>query len=318
MAENASITEIAGRLYGLPVTEFTAARDAESRSLKDAGNSALAGEVKRLKKPAAGAHLVNLLVRADSALLDDIGDLGSRLRAEQGDPEPGRLRALDQERRSLVARSVKAAAAEAERGGARATAASLRDVEQTVWAAVVDPGGFATVRAGLLIRPLSPSGFGSVDLADASALPVEIDDVAPLPRRAATKKRPGGASAPPAPEAAPQPAPPDRAAERARLKAVKDARAGVETAEAELHRAEATLEESSQRAHASGRRLSELQDELTGLRDRIAAIEESVHQSRLEQSDAKTAVRAAEKERRAAAAAAGRARSRLDDLTETS
>lgn len=314
MADDPSITGIAGRLYGLPLAEFTAARDAESRALKDAGDSALATRVKRFKKPSAGAHLVNLLVRDGAALLEDLRDLGGRLRAAQADPDPGRLRALDQERRTLVARSVSAATAIAARDGGRATDASLRDVEQTVWAAVVDPGGFATMRAGLLVRALSPSGFGSVDLADASALPVDIDEAAPLPQRTTASTSPPRVAAVPVSEPAPEPA--DPAAERARLKALADARAEVEAAEAELDRTEQSRADASQRVDDSQLDLTELQDELAELRERITTVEEAIHEGRTVQTTAKTSLRQAEKERRAAASVLDRARSRLDDLTE--
>ncbi|MCL3819638.1 hypothetical protein [Aeromicrobium wangtongii] len=326
MADDLSIDTVARRLYGLPVAEFTQARDAAAKQLKASGDSTAAGRVKKFRKPAAGAHLVNLLVRDDPALVDQIDDLGDRLRAAQSQADAGQLRALDQERRALVGRAVTAAGSLG--AGGRATAASLRDVEQTAWAAVVDPGACAALRAGLLVRALSPGGFGSVDITDASALPVDEVSVqrsrraartAPQPSRRgrADPKNPTATAADRKAEAARREAA-DRKAEaqrRAREEAREDARRDLASAQQELERAEQAEAEAGQAVVEAKDRVTGLQDELADLRDRISAVEQELREEKSGLPGRSTAVRAAQKARRAADAAVERARERLAELS---
>ncbi|MFI5426524.1 hypothetical protein [Aeromicrobium sp. UC242_57] len=80
---------------------------------------------------------------------------------------------MSRERRDLVGRCVAAARDQAGRSGKAATEATLRDVEQTVWAAIIDARAGATVHAGVLVKALSAGGFGEVDVAGVSALDVD-------------------------------------------------------------------------------------------------------------------------------------------------
>lgn len=307
MADDSSLTEIAHRLYGLPLGEFIAARNAAA---KDAGGD-VARYVKAFRKSAAGAHLVNLLVRADGELLDDVRDLGVRLRSAQAESDAAGLRSLDRERRALVSRSVTAAAAVAENAETTATDASLRDVEQTVWAALVDAGAFATMQAGTLLRPLSPNGFGSVDLDGASAVEVDVDAVeAARPARSA--KAP---AAPPASKAEKTETKKDDGDElRARREAKAAAQREVDEAQAELAAADDAVTEASDAINDSERRVADLKAELAELRERISQVETSLRDERDAQSDRRSDLRAAEKARRTAATAADRALRRQGDV----
>ncbi|MCW2667516.1 MAG: hypothetical protein JWN57_2478, partial [Frankiales bacterium] len=62
-------------LYALPPEEFTAARDAAARQARADGDRAGAAALKALRKPTAPAHLVNLLVRAEPDLVDQLLEL---------------------------------------------------------------------------------------------------------------------------------------------------------------------------------------------------------------------------------------------------
>jgi len=296
MADDARITQIAHRLHGLPLAAFIRERDAEVAALKKAGEGGLSGRVKALRKPAAGAHLVNLLVRGDPDLMGEVRDLGERLRSAQSAADATGLRTLDRERRTLVTRSVAAARTLADDAGVGATEASLRDVEQSVWAALVDPAAQAAVQAGMLVRPLSPNGFGDVDLDGASAVPVDVAAVQ-QPRRRRGRRRPTPSA--PAPD-------------------TSEASAQVEVAAAELAGAERALAEATRSVSDTDVRLDALQDELAELRERTAAVEDAIRDGRAERSDRRAAVRSAEKARRTAATKAERARRRLDDLQDGS
>lgn len=293
MADDSALTEIAHRLYGLPLGEFIAARNAAA---KDAVGD-VSRAVKGFKKSAAGAHLVNLLVREDDDLLDEIRDLGSRLRSAQAESDAAGLRSLDQERRALVGRSVTAAASVAESEGTKATDASLRDVEQTVWAALVDAGAFATMRAGTLLRPLSPNGFGSVDLEGASAVDVDVEAVesARPPARSKAAKDDGDEL-------------------RARREAKAAAQREVDEAQAELDAADDAVTAASDAISHSEQRIADLKEELAELRERISEVERSLTEERDAQSARRADLRAAEKARRTATTAAERARRRQGDV----
>ena len=58
-----TIEEIVDRLYGLPLAEFTRARNEAAGELRKAGQRDAADQVKALRKPTAVAAAVNRLVR---------------------------------------------------------------------------------------------------------------------------------------------------------------------------------------------------------------------------------------------------------------
>lgn len=289
-------------LYAAPPAAFIAARNERGKVLRGDGHSDVAKLVAAFKKPSAGADAVNRLVRQDDELVQAVIELGARLRSAQADPVAGELRALDQERRALVAR----ARAAAERDDDSATAATLDHVEQTVWAAVVDATAAAVVLAGALVRPLSPGGFGEVDVEGASAVPVDAvreEVVRPersKPRPTAAKK---GRSA--------DHAEVERArkeAERARREAedaLAEAQDAARVAQQELETATAAAEQAVERR-------DDLEEERDDLRSRLTAVEKALRESKGQVSETSAAVRDAEQRRRTTAAAVDRAVQRLD------
>ena len=80
----------AGRLYGLPLDEFTAARDARARELRQDGEREKAAEVAALRKPVLAAWVVNMLARDERA---DVRELVEGL-AWAGPSAGGRSRVL--------------------------------------------------------------------------------------------------------------------------------------------------------------------------------------------------------------------------------
>jgi hypothetical protein len=143
------VDEIADGLYGLPLDEFTQARDAAARAATDPATSKA---VKSLRKPTAAAHAVNLLVRAHASEVGDLLALGERLRAAMSAGGSSDVRELTENRRSLISRLV--------RDGV--PAAVRADVVATLEAATADPDIAEQVRSGRLTRPLSYAGFGTI------------------------------------------------------------------------------------------------------------------------------------------------------------
>src|SRR5581483_4786444 len=74
------VDEAADRLYGLPLDEFTAARNEAAKELRGRGLGAEADEVKALPKPSAAAWALNQLTRRRHADLDEFLDLAASAR----------------------------------------------------------------------------------------------------------------------------------------------------------------------------------------------------------------------------------------------
>lgn len=307
MTDEPQLWEIARSLYATTLPDFVRVRNTRVRELKKSGDTQTAQRVAAFKKPSVAADLVNRLARDDGGLADEIADLGARLRAAQVDADSATLRGLDQERRGLVGRCVAWARAEAERGGGAATEAMLRDVEQTVWAAIVDAWAAATVRAGVLVRPLSPGGFGQVDVSGASAL--DVDEPAepdrPVRRRPAKKREPR-----PETTTGPEPARPSAAEARAR----RAAEEALEQAQASAGAAQDRLEEAAAKTEAADTRRTGLEDERDRLRAELSEVDRQLREAHQEISEGRAALRQAEKQRRTAAAEVDRALRTLEKI----
>lgn len=151
-------------LYGLPLEEFTKARDALARSTaKEQGKEAGAA-IKALKKPSVAAWALNQLARRHPEDVSQLLEAGARLRRAQtatlegGDPaelrEATRAEAAEVTAAAGLARSI---LAEAGRPGSDA---QLDRMVSTLRAAAVDPVGGEQLRRGVLTADLNPAGFG--------------------------------------------------------------------------------------------------------------------------------------------------------------
>ncbi|MBV8980600.1 MAG: hypothetical protein JO086_06845 [Acidimicrobiia bacterium] len=151
-------------LYGLPLDEFTKARDALAKARAREQGKGAAAEVKALRKPSMIAWALNQLARRHPAAIDALTDAGARLRRAQtaalegGDPdelrqatraEAGAVHALAGQARSILS--------EAGRGG---SAAQEERLAATLRAAAVDEGAADLLKRGVLTEELSPAGFG--------------------------------------------------------------------------------------------------------------------------------------------------------------
>jgi hypothetical protein len=66
-------------LYGLPLDEFTAARDAEAKRLRAEGDAEAAKAVKALRKPSRAAWAINRAVRSEPEAVKELVGAGERL-----------------------------------------------------------------------------------------------------------------------------------------------------------------------------------------------------------------------------------------------
>ncbi len=291
--------EVVEGLYGLDASEFVAARDARARGARQAGDRVLADQVKALKRPAAAAWVVNVLVRQHPGEIERLVRFGESFRDAQANLAGDELRRLGRQRHQVLGALGQEASRLAEERGQPVSAAVQRDVEATLDAAVTDPGGADAVRSGRLLRPLRHAGMGPVDLSGAVAAP-ELA-VAPLPAQTAPAAPGSGAAA-----TGQRPSPQDEKLAEAR-ESLEDAEADVERAEHGVAVAERAAEEAVVRRDDAEERVRALEGDLALANEQRAATADDVTQTRKERDTVRKALEAAHRQ-------AGRARARLGRL----
>ncbi|MDC3981653.1 hypothetical protein [Polyangium jinanense] len=240
-------------LYGLPLGEFTAARDALARRLRSEGRREEAKAVAILPKPNQAAWAVNQVFRGRRAKFEALLDAGDRARAAQigaltgGRTEPFRAALKDEER--ALGELLRAAREALSAAGLGVSEAQIGRIAETLRALAHRPDGRVLLDRGRLVREVDPPGFEVLAGLEAS-----------MPRRPA----PAPKGEPPKEEASKKMGPTPlqrREAEQARLLKERLAKATAE----EKERARRAEEE--RKAEEKRRR------RLEALRDRLAASE---------------------------------------------
>jgi hypothetical protein len=140
------VDEIADRLYGLPLEEFTRARNAAERELRKAGQREQAAQVKALRKPTAGAAAVNRLVHGHRPQVEGFLKTAAELRDAQ-----------------FAGKGDLAAAAKAEQAALdELIELAGGSVRTTLEAAAVDDEVARDLLAARLVREPEPAGFGTL------------------------------------------------------------------------------------------------------------------------------------------------------------
>ena len=150
-------------LYGLPLDEFTKARDELAKELRNAGKKDAADEVKALRKPSVSAWAVNQAVRRRPQEAKALVKAGDELRKAQrgvvSGRDPSGLREATAAHRQLVEELTEEARAALEERGA-AAAGTVTRVAQTLRAASIDKGASKALTAGTLAEDVEQAGFG--------------------------------------------------------------------------------------------------------------------------------------------------------------
>ena len=262
-------------LYGLPLGEFTAARNELEKRLRRDGERERAKEVKALRKPTAPAWALNQLARQRGKEVKRLVAAGERLRTAQeqlikgGDREE--LAKAAAEERELVGELARAAAAIAGEGGV-ATGTTLDEkLRATLHAAATDEDTARELLAGRLIREREAVGlFGLVEAPAPDAKPRQKasespktaaeDDEAKARRQRARELERELKAATSAEKKAQRSV---QSASRGAATALERAEAAterLEAAEAEQREAEAALEEASDEVRRLEEELSRLRD----------------------------------------------------------
>lgn len=169
------LESVVDELYGLDPSQFTSTRDARSRAARLAGDRQLAGDIKALRKPSISAWALNQLARRRPSEVDQLLHLGEQLRRAQQSLSGEEMRALGSRRHRVIAGLGREVRAVAHEMGTRLSDTAEREVEESLEAALADPGAGEALRHGRLLRSLSHAGLdpsqpgGGVDLEGAVA-----------------------------------------------------------------------------------------------------------------------------------------------------
>jgi hypothetical protein len=154
-------------LYGLPLEDWTRARNDLANRLKKAHQDEHAEEVRRLRKPSVVAWAVNQLARRKEHAVAALLRAGEQLRKAQEDALRGRAGAADvstaaRAEREAVRDLVTAARELLDEAGHAASQATLDRVSQTLRAAAVDETARELLERGRFEEELRGVGFGSL------------------------------------------------------------------------------------------------------------------------------------------------------------
>ncbi|MCZ4554192.1 hypothetical protein O4215_01275 [Rhodococcus maanshanensis] len=179
--------DVADELYALDPGEFVEKRTARAAEAREGGDRALAGAITALRRPTTVGWVVNLLARESPDEVAALLRLGEELRDAQRQLSGEDLRQLSSQRQQVVRALARRAGRLAAEHGRKVGEGSLREVGQTLHAALADPEVADRVRAGRVVTAASYSGFGPAGLS-----------VVAEQESAATKPEPGPETTEPA------------------------------------------------------------------------------------------------------------------------
>ncbi|GII85675.1 hypothetical protein Ssi03_36650 [Sphaerisporangium siamense] len=151
------LSAAADELYGGTPEDFVETRKRLAAEAKRSGDAGLARRIGGLRRPTVSAWAVNRLARSAPDELGRLLDLGDELRSAWA--AGGQIGDLDRRRGELVARLLRAARRSADEAGRPLREPAVREVEDTLHAATMDPAVAEEVRAGHLPQPRTYAGF---------------------------------------------------------------------------------------------------------------------------------------------------------------
>src|SRR4051812_7098026 len=289
------LDEVADELYAVPPEEFIALRTDRQNQAKADDDKALAKDIGALPKPSAAAWACNLLVREHRDEIENLVELGTLLREAQENLAGDQLRALDVQRRQLVAALTRQARALANDAGHPVSTAVATQVEDTLRAAMADPEAGEALLSGRLTSPMSYSGMGTTvsrpDLRLVHPPKPDRPRPAPQPAKKAAPKEPGGESA--ADRRRREQEERQRAAEEKRRRELAEAQAAADEATAAAEEAQNALDEHR-------RQVDELIDRRDGLQRRVEELADQLAEAERAAAEAATVLKREERRRAAA------------------
>lgn len=303
-----SIDDAAAELYGLDPGEFVSTRTERAAQARADGDRELAAAITALRKPTVAAWTVNLLARDAPAEIAALLDLGDALRAAQRQLSGTELRALGTQRQQVVNAMTKRAAELSAEHGRTATEQTLREVGQTLTAALADPEVADQVRAGVLAATVTYEGFGPAGLVAITGGKGRAESGGGTPGGSSSRESGKAGSTGKAGKRPAKPTLEEVAATR-RAEAqreLEDAEAGLESARVDRDEAESTAAQAKSALAAADDRIAQLRADLEHAEQQRHFAQTAEHRARGELTAARSQF---DRMRRWA----DRARARLDE-----
>lgn len=159
------LAEHVDAIHGVPPDDFVAERDRRVKQLRADGHREEASALKAHRKPTLPAWAVNQLARRDPAAVDELVQAGGALRTAQLRATSGKgadgLRPATHRVRDLATDLARSARDILDMAGA--STGHLEEVQQTLFAAAIDPDLQERLCRGVFTRPVEATGFGVVE-----------------------------------------------------------------------------------------------------------------------------------------------------------
>ena len=152
---------VADELYGLLPEDFAATRKIRAGEAQAAGDRDLAAAIRQLRRPTTSAWLANLLVRERPTQIAQLLELGTAMHRAQADLVGEELRQLSQQRQEVVTSLSDAARQLAHDLGKHTSDATMRELEETLEAAIADSEARDALASGHLAAAMRYSGLGA-------------------------------------------------------------------------------------------------------------------------------------------------------------
>lgn len=301
----AALAAALAQLYAVAPDEFVTTRTRLVQEAKAAGDTALAKELGRARRPTVAAWAVNAVVREHPEHAQRLLVLGQRMRAAQAQLDAAAMTELRSERDQLLGTWADDADAAGRRAGRPLTPAVGEEVRATLIAALAEEEATQAVLSGHLTRALRYSGFGEVDLSEAvvrtssgavlSVVPAAAQDE-PAAEAGAPEAKPGrkGTERHTSPRTAAEDeaAAAREAADRERVDAAREAHAAAVEAATEAGLA---LDQARDRADETRWRVEELEGQLKQARAEHRAAEQAATEAARARRSAEVEVARADK-----------------------
>ena len=246
-----AVQDEAERLYGLPLEQFTAERDAAAKALRKAGDREAAAVLAKLPKPTPAAWAANQIARAEPDIRDEFLAAGAALREAQEaalSGDAGELREATRAQRAAV-EAFMSAAQPLQPGGRPLSRAMADRLRTTLLAAAGNEELSDALADGRLALEAEAGGAWP---------PPDASDVAAAPRRR-------------------EPRPAAKSADRGGRKLVRDTNKRAKRAAAKsVERDEAAERERERQREAARREREALERELREARGSLKVLQRAV------------------------------------------
>ena len=303
-------------LYGLPLGEFTAARNTLAKQLKKGGDKEGAEEVASLPKPSVSAWAVNHLFTVAPEQMEELLASGDRARKALqqilSGGDPGTLRDAIQEARDLANELRDRAAGVLSKEGSRPGQAIVDRIATNLQSLAFSPAAEPQIERGWLDVDLPPPGFEVLAGLQIAATAPRKAKPAPAPKP--EPRKPAAPAAPAGKKSAEERKEEDRLREK-REREEERAREQREKEEAraqerrdrleaqhreKLSRAQAARDEAAGRADFLRRKAEQAEKAAADLRERLEEAERIAEDARKRAEEADKALAKADKAVRAA------------------